>query len=86
MVISIDVISIRQQSKYNAQSRVRQAVDRGNGDVICCVHTAERVMRGVGTDVVHSTSCFCCSDQQVQGSNLAQAVGDDGNTVCSVDG
>ena len=75
MVISIDVISIRQQSKYNAQSRVRQAVDCGNGDVICCVHTAERVMRGVGTDVAHSIISFCCSDQQVQGSNLAQAVG-----------
>ena len=76
MVISIDVISIRQQSKYNAQSRVRQAVDRGNdSDVICCVHTAERVMRGVGTDVAHSIISFCCSDQHVQGSNLAQAVG-----------
>ena len=76
MVISIDVISIRQQSKYNAESRVRQAMDQGgNGDVICCVHTAERVMRGVGMDVAHSTISFCCSDQHVQGSNLAQAVG-----------
>ena len=75
MAISIDVISIRQQSEYNVQSRVRQAVDCGNGDVICCVHTSERLMRGVGTDVVHSTSSFCCSDQHVQGSNLAQAVG-----------
>ena len=75
MVISIDVISIRQQRKYNAQSRVRQVVDRGNGDVICCVHTSERLIRDVGTDVVHSTSSFCCSDQHVQGSNLAQAVG-----------
>ena len=48
-------------------------VDHGNGDVICCVHTAERVMRGIGTDVAHSTSSFCCGDQHVQGSNLAQA-------------
>ena len=52
-----------------------QAVDRGNGDVIYCVHTAVRVMRGLGTDVADSTSFSCCSDQHVQGSNLAQAVG-----------
>ena len=78
MAISIDVTSIRQQSKYNAMCSHEselQAVDRGNRDVICCVHTAERVMRGVGTDVADSTSSFCCSDQHVQGSNLAQAVG-----------
>ena len=52
-----------------------QAMNHCDCSTICCTNAVEQIIRGRCTDVAHFTSSFCCSDQHVQGSNLAQAVG-----------